>query len=216
MSIKTFFSFFLVYFPSRVPSLRRSILEHSNTSINSGAVAHITSASHQREFGAGGNFQDSIDYNVSNMEIAGLSRTQRRPFLRGSTMSMVAKPEATSGFVTNNLGYYNNNYSDAISVKSVQIGGGGRTRNSLNKMKRQQSSCGYNNVHIICRDDDRDPLLSSLMSSPSKRSLSTKSLLSTTTKSAKGYGTIDPQSLPQTTIFMQHEESGLTKEEIAG
>ena len=131
-------------------------------------------------------------------------------------MSMVTRPDATTGFVTNNLGCYNNNYSDAMSVKSVQLGGGGgRTGNNSGINNRHSN---YNSVHIICRDDDRDPLLSSLMSSPSKRSLSTRSLLSTTTTktAAKGFGTIDPQALSQSTIFMHSEDSGLTKEEIAG
>merc|ERR1712088_889404 len=57
------------------------------------------------------------------------------------------------------------------------------------------------------------------MSSPSKRSLSTKSLISTTTAARSGgkrFGTVDPETLPQTTLFMHREESGLTKEEIAG
>ena len=190
-------------------NLRRSILDHSTTSIN-------------YRGGGGGepdepravNFQES-NYTGPNMD-GGLSRIQRRPFLRGSTMSMVARPDAATGFVTNNLACYanNNNYSDAISVKSVQNLGGGRM-GSVSGMTNHRSS-QYNNIHIVCRDDDRDPLLSSLMSSPSKRSLSTKSLISTTNKSSKGFGTIDPQSLPQTTLFMHREESGLTKEEIAG
>ena len=185
-------------------NLRRSILDHSTNSINyRGGELDETRAV---------NFQES-DY-TGPMPEGGLSRIKRRPFLRGSTMSMVARPDAATGFVTNNLGCYanNNNYSDAISVKSVQnLGGvGGRTGISNNR------SSQYSNIHIVCRDDDRDPLLSSLMSSPSKRSLSTKSLISTTNKSTKGFGTIDPQTLPQTTLFMHREESGLTKEEIAG
>ena len=199
-------------------SLRRSILDQSNTSINSGIINPSSSHHHhkaeQQEDQKVVNFQESNYCGPSNTE--GLARMKRKPFLRGSTMSMVARPDATTGFVTNNLGYYNNNYSDAMSVKSVQLAAaGGGTGNGSGTNNRHSN---YNNVHIICRDDDRDPLLSSLMSSPSKRSLSTRSLLSTaTTKTAsKGFGTIDPQSLPQSTIFMQREESGLTKEEIAG
>lgn len=200
-----------------MPSLRRSILDHSNTSISSGATNPSSSHYHyrgeQQDEQKVVNFQESNCSGPSTSE--GLARMQRRPFLRGSTMSMVSRPDATTGFVTNNLGYYNNNYSDAMSVKSVQLGGGGgRTGNSSGINNRHSN---YNSVHIIC-DDDRDPLLSSLMSSPSKRSLSTRSLLSTTTTktAAKGFGTIDPQSLSQSTIFMHSEESGLTKEEIAG
>ena len=97
-------------------------------------------------------------------------------------------------------------------MKSVQNLGGVGGRAGITNNRSSQ----YSNIHIVCRDDDRDPLLSSLMSSPSKRSLSTKSLISTTNKSTKGFGTIDPQTLPQTTLFMHREESGLTKEEIAG
>ena len=218
---------FLVYFPTRVPSLRRSILDHSNTSINSGVIISggQTQGTRDAVFVSGGgvgNFQECNYSNPPNAEI-GLSRIQRRPFLRGSTMSMVTKPEsANMGFVTNNLrqNYQNtnlqntnnnNNCSDAISVKSVQMGA------SLGRMGSLRSS-PYNNVQIICRDDDKDPLLTSLMSSPSKRSLSTKSLISTSAvrSGGKRFGTVDPETLPKTTMFMHREESGLTKEEIAG
>ena len=206
--------------------MRRSILDHSNTSINSGVIISggQTQGTRDAVFVSGGgvgNFQECNYSNPSNPEI-GLSRIQRRPFLRGSTMSMVTKPEsANMGFVTNNLrqNYQNtnlqntnnnNNCSDAISVKSVQMGA------SLGRMGSLRSS-PYNNVQIICRDDDKDPLLTSLMSSPSKRSLSTKSLISTTARSGgKRFGTVDPETLPKTTMFMHREESGLTKEEIAG
>ena len=210
-----------------MPSLRRSILDHSNTSINSGVIISggQTQGTRDAVFVSGGggvgNFQECNYSNPPNAEI-GLSRIQRRPFLRGSTMSMVTKPEsANMGFVTNNLrqNYQNtnlqntnnnNNCSDAISVKSVQMGA------SLRRMGSLRSS-PYNNVQIICRDDDKDPLLTSLMSSPSKRSLSTKSLISTTARSGgKRFGTVDPETLPKTTMFMHREESGLTKEEIAG
>ena len=212
-----------------MPSLRRSILDHSNTSINSGVIISggQTQGARDAVFVSGGgggvNFQECNYSNPPNAEI-GLSRIQRRPFLRGSTMSMVTKPEsANMGFVTNNLrqNYQNtnlqntnnnNNCSDAISVKSVQMGA------SLGRMGSLRSS-PYNNVQIICRDDDKDPLLTSLMSSPSKRSLSTKSLISTTTAArsdGKRFGTVDPETLPKTTMFMHREESGLTKEEIAG
>ena len=175
-----------MYFPSRGPP-------------------QITS---QKEAG-GVYFQES---NISGPSNDALPRLQRKPFLRGSTISMVASPGNAAGFVTNNLGCYNNNYSDAISVKSVQVGVGNQTRNtSINNR-----TSPYNSIHVVCRDDDKDPLLSSLMSSSSKRSLSTRSLLSTSTKSARGFGTIDTQHLPKTTLIMQREESGLTKEEIAG
>ena len=214
-----------------MPSLRRSILDHSNTSINSGVIISggvgQTQGTRDAVFVSGGgvgNFQECNYSNPPNAEI-GLSRIQRRPFLRGSTMSMVTKPEsANMGFVTNNLrqNYQNNhpnlqntnnnnNCSDAISVKSVQMGA------SLGRIGSLRSS-PYNNVQIICRDDDKDPLLTSLMSSPSKRSLSTKSLISTSAARSGGkrFGTVDPETLPKTTMFMHREESGLTKEEIAG
>ena len=80
-------------------NLRRSILDHSTNSINyRGGELDETRAV---------NFQES-DY-TGPMPEGGLSRIKRRPFLRGSTMSMVARPDAATGFVTNNLGCYANN-----------------------------------------------------------------------------------------------------------
>ena len=191
--------------------MRRGTLDQSTTSVNSAALN--PALSNQRgEAGYGGSgYAD------------GVSRFQRKPFLRGSTMSMVASPAAAPGIISNNLGYYNNNYSDAISVKSVQIGadrGSKNRRSASSAARKNRSSYSHNGIQIICRDDDRDPLLSSLMSSPSKRSLSARSGVSSsaTNKAAsKGGGTsIDAQNAPQTTMFICREESWLTQEEIAG
>ena len=127
-------------------------------------------------------------------------------------MSMVASPAAAAqGILTNNtLGYHknNNNHSDAISVKSVQIGGNVSCSGSCRSSHRH-----YNGLKIVSRDDDKDPLLSSLMASPSKRSLSARSMASRSGPSP----VLSSQTLaPPTNMFMCREESGLTPEEISG
>ena len=198
-----------MYFPTR-SSMRRSTFDQSTTSVN------ITQPQQRGEFG-----------HVGNGYGDGVSRLQRKPFLRGSTMSMVASPAAAPGIISNNLGYYNNNYSDAISVKSVQIGADGGTiknkRSTSSARRKSRPSCNYNSIQIICRDDDRDPLLSSLMSSPSKRSLSARSARSNSVASKAvprgvgGGGAIDAENVSQTTMLVcASEESWLTPEEIAG
>ena len=194
-----------MYFPTR-SSMRRSTLDQSTTSVN------ITQPHQRGEFG-----------HVGNGYGDGASRLQRKPFLRGSTMSMVASPAAAPGILSNNLGYYNNNYSDAISVKSVQIGADGGSiqnkRSTSSARKKSRPSCNYNSIQIICRDDDRDPLLSSLMSSPSKRSLSARSnsVAGKAVPRRGGGGAIDAENVSQTTMLVcSSEESWLTPEEIAG
>ena len=151
-----------------------------------------------------------IDGTLGGGGISSLRHQQRRPFIRGSTMSMVASPTAAAqGILTNNtLGYHkkNKSHGDAISVKSVQIGRNDSASGSCRSLHRHR-----NGLKIVCRDDDKDPLLSSLMASPSKRSLAAS-------QSGPSHALSQPllSSPTPTNMFMHRDESGLTGDEIAG